>query len=210
LVALGACLWVGSNDPNGTRQMSGLALLLQMFAAATGYRERALRGHFDPILVAGSSRTAVATSHWVVSVAPGAVVWVLLGFVLLLVRPTAMPTPFTASGLAAFLYVSSVAWALALPLTRYATGVVWIIVFVILAGGSQLQELHGVFLTESGRWQDLLAQTGAALVCPLFLVEHTEVALTTSLLLIAIVTVGITAAGAWFVTTLDAPLKVRR
>jgi hypothetical protein len=207
LVVLGTYAWVGVNDPTDIRQISVLALMVQMFAAATGYRERVLSGHFDPILVTGSPRAAVAASHWLVSIAPGALVWIVLGTLLL---PTALSTPFTASGMIAFLYVSSIAWALALPLTRYATGVLWIILFVILSGGSQLQTLHGVFLTDSAAWRDLLAQTGASLVCPMFLLEHTDAARPTTLLLVTMATAATLAAGGWFVATLDAPLKVRR
>jgi hypothetical protein len=189
LVVLGTYAWVGVNDPSDIRQISVLALMVQMFAAATGYRERVLSGHFDPILVSGSPRAAVAASHWLVSIVPGALVWVLLG---------------------TLLYVSSISWALALPLTRYATGVVWIVVFVILAGGTELQTLHGAFLTDSAEWRDLFAQTGASLVCPMFLLEHTDAARPTTLLLVTMVTAATMAAGGWFVATLDAPLKVRR
>ena len=210
LVVLGTYVGVGSNDPERHPTGQCARAVGHDDAAATGYRERALSGHFDPVLVVGSARTSVAAWHWAVSVAPGAVVWVALGTILIFVGPTAIPTPFTASGLVAFVYVSSVAWAIALPLTRYATGVIWIVALLMLGGSTELLTLHGAFLTESGRWQDLLSQAGACLICPLFLVEHTDAALPTSLLLVTIATLGIMVAGAWFISTLDAPLKVRR
>src|SRR5687767_11207779 len=50
-------------------------LLLQVFAASSGFMVPARRGHYDLLLTGGYSRMHVAAVHWVVSVLPGVVVW---------------------------------------------------------------------------------------------------------------------------------------
>src|SRR4029434_11222861 len=53
-------------------------LLLQVFAAASGFALPARRGHFDLLLTRGSSRTLIALVHWAMSIAPGLASWLVL------------------------------------------------------------------------------------------------------------------------------------
>ena len=206
-VVLGTAVWVAVNDRDDIFQVSVLALFVQMFAAATGYRERAFRGHFDPMLVAGSPRRAVAGWHWALSAAPGALVWLVLGAVQSSVGATVPAAPFTLSGVVAFFYVSVVAWAVALPLTRYASGVLWVVALTVLGGFSQLRPLHEAFLTGGTGWRSVLAQAAASLICPMFLIERTPLAALPSLVIVVVVSVAVVAAGAWFIVVSDAPLR---
>ena len=54
----------------------GLVLFVHMFLASTGFAVTARRGHFDPVLVYGSGRTAVLFVQWCASIAPGAIAWI--------------------------------------------------------------------------------------------------------------------------------------
>ena len=46
-------------------------LLLQLFAAASGFCIPARRGHYDLLFTSGESRLSIAVMHWVMSVLPG-------------------------------------------------------------------------------------------------------------------------------------------
>ena len=208
LLALVAfALWIAWTEPTEVEQTLVLALVFQMFAAANGYQERAVRGHFDPILAVGRSRPSIAAAHWALSIAPGVVAWLLLTAIVFLVRPSEWPASFTASGLAAFAYVSCLAWALALPLTRYASGVVWIMVLFLLAGGRQLDALREAYAMAGSGWTHVLARAGAAMVCPIFLLANPNAAGSIALLLVLLVAALCTIGGAFFIATLDIPLR---
>src|SRR5688572_10369335 len=53
-------------------------LLLQLFAASSGFMVPARRGHFDLLLTAGYSRVRIAATHWVLSILPGLGTWLVL------------------------------------------------------------------------------------------------------------------------------------
>src|SRR5262249_14688051 len=130
LVAFGAlcalAVWLGSNNPADVEQVVAYTLLLQMFAAATGYRDRAVRGHFDAVLTFGWRRSTLAVAHGLMSLVPGLIAWLMITGIVLAVGPQGAPRSARLPGVAAFLYVSAAAWALAIPLTRYASGVIWL------------------------------------------------------------------------------------
>ena len=53
-------------------------LLLQLFAAASGFMVPARRGHYDLLLTRGDSRLAIAVVHWAMSILPGVLSWFVL------------------------------------------------------------------------------------------------------------------------------------
>jgi hypothetical protein len=65
-------------DP--TRVTSALRplLLLQLFAAASGFAAAARRGHYDLLLARGDGRVPTALVHWGMSVHPGLVGWMVV------------------------------------------------------------------------------------------------------------------------------------
>src|SRR5207253_6978602 len=96
LMAYGAYVaWVAPADFD---QTVAVALFLQMFAASTGYADRATRGHFDSILAGRSSRWPIAGAHWLLSIAPGLTLWVLLAAMARVGRPEVWPTPLMLPG----------------------------------------------------------------------------------------------------------------
>lgn len=199
--------WLGWVAPDEIEQTVALTLFAQMFAAATGYRERACRGHFDQVLAFGASRQEVAAVHWLLSLAPGAVAWLLVAAVVSILRPTVWPSPLTPAGIMAFLYVSSAAWACALPLTRYASGVVWIVVLFVLAGAGQLGALREAFTTAATGSASVFTKAGAALVCPFFLMSDPQAAGAAALGLVLASTTLIVMCGVRFIVHLDLPLR---
>jgi hypothetical protein len=204
---LGMAAWMARNDGQEIGQLSTLALFVQMFAAASGFREPARRGHFDPVLTSGTSRVAVAAAHWAVSVAPGLAVWTALSAVILRVQPHEQPVGFTLPGLVAVLYVSSASWMAALPFTRYASGVIWILALVVLSGMNAVPTLREAFLTYQGGVESSLRQAGAALVCPMFLLAPGSSTDQWSLASILLATTLLIGVGGVFIARLDVPLQ---
>ncbi len=206
IVVLGCAAWMAWVDPGEIDQVLSLALLSQMFAAATGCRERARRGHFDPVLVAGNSRRSVGIAHWAVSVCPGLVVWALLAAVEWSIHPTVWPLALTAPGIAALLWVSAVAWTAALPLTRYVSGLAWLAILFVLVAASWAQGLREPFQTAGRTWMDSLWLAGAGLVNPFLLLAHPDAVTLTSALIVAVAILGVMMIGAAIIARLDSPL----
>lgn len=199
--------WIAWVDPINVDEALVIALFMQMFAAASGYRERALRGHFDPMLAAGCSRRSVAAAHWTMSVAPGMLGWLMVSAGVAAVQPARWPASVTPSGLVGFLYVSCAAWAVALPLTRYISGVLWVAALLVLAGVGYLRALRDVFLTADATATDILARTGSVLVCPVFLLSDPQAASSLILFLVVLAGALLTAGGALFIARFDVPLR---
>jgi hypothetical protein len=201
--------WSALRNPDNSDQLLLLALFFQMFAASTGYRHQALRGHFDPILTAGSSRAACACAHFALSITPGIAVWLVIAVVTWAFRRGRGPglEMTSASALVAVLYASTLCWTVSLALRRYAGGVLWLAVMFALAAGHHLHSLRESFLMSSGGWWDTLALTGAALVTPVYLIANPQVAGVASLGLVLSVTAAAWIAGACFIARFKGELE---
>ena len=204
---LGMAAWMARNDPDEIGQLAILALFVQMFAAARGFREPARRGYFDPVLVRGYSRIAVAAAHWTVSVAPVLIVWTALSLVVLWIHPGERPVGLTLQGVVAIFYVSSAAWTLGLPFTRYASGVLWLLALFVLSGMNAIPALRMAFLAYPSGTTSLLQQAGAALICPVFLVANGRTPEAPALGVIVLATALLMGVGALFIATVDLPLQ---
>jgi hypothetical protein len=134
LLALGASgavqLWI---DPLSGTEVTIPLMLLHMFAVSSGYSVPARRGHFDYLLTDGHRRILVALVHWLVSAGPGVTVWLLLAAWEHAVRGDG--TAVLASGsVAAVVLISSLGWAVTVPLPRLSGGVLWTVaLFVALS-----------------------------------------------------------------------------
>lgn len=118
-------------DPRSGPSVLAPILMLQMFAAASGFDVPARRGHFDLLLTGGTSRMGVVIGHFMVSAAPGVVAWCALGLCELVLHGTDVPAAFTSGSLIALLIVSMLAWALTVPLPRLSGGVIWLLLVVV-------------------------------------------------------------------------------
>jgi hypothetical protein len=119
---------------NAAELDSGLGMILfaQMFLASSGFVVRARQGHLDPLLTNSLERTAVVVSHWVLSVAPGIIAWVLVAGAGLVLGSPAAVSAFIGTRVAGLLVVSSMAWALGFALPRGAAGMLWTAVLLAL------------------------------------------------------------------------------
>src|SRR5213593_1351064 len=121
---------VSLDHAGGTHALTPV-LVLQMFAASSGFQVPARRGHFDLLLSGGSTRIRIVLTHWALSALPGFAVWVVVGLVELVLSEGVHARAFSPGSAAALLLVSAVAWALTVPLPRLSGGVLWVVTMVI-------------------------------------------------------------------------------
>ena len=173
-------------NPSDLDSALGMLLFVQMFLASTGFMVTARRGHFDPVLVRGSRRTAVLFVQWCASIAPGAVAWMVVSACAGVWSSPAAWSALAGSRLAAFLIVSSIAWVAGFALPRGAGGVVWMAVLLILL-------VRRVDLLPPDVTQDtalgMLRTAGTVVVCP-FLLLGTHVAVGVPALAASLATAG--------------------
>lgn len=118
-------------DPARAGHALGSILLLQLFAAASGFAAAARRGHYDLLLARGERRARIALVHWALSIAPGLLSWGVVAAVETLARGA--PGAAAATGtMAAMWLVSTVPWALTVALPRFAGAIGWLLLLALL------------------------------------------------------------------------------
>jgi hypothetical protein len=120
-------------DP--TRSSSALApvLLLQLFAASSGFVLAARRGHYDLLLTRGSSRALIALAHWLTSIVPGLASWVTLAAIERGMSAGASDSLWASGTCAAVFLVSTLPWATTVALPRFSGGIGWLLILVTSA-----------------------------------------------------------------------------
>jgi hypothetical protein len=144
-------------------------LILQSFAASSGFALPARRGHYDLLLTRGSSRTLIALVHWATSVAPGLVSWVTLALVEITASAGARRSLIGSGTWAAVALVSTLPWALGVALPRFSAGIGWMLVAVTTATTFS-HGLLGMWAVESTRIEDLLWPAWSFFLYPIAIV----------------------------------------
>ncbi len=192
--------------PDELRGPYVVLLLCQSFAASTGYLTRAKRGHFDQVLAGRSTRVGFALVHGTLSMTLGCTTWLALS-VIDGVAGGRWPLGLTPRSLVAFIYLSIVAWAISVPFSRYAAGVIWLVVAITLAGSGRLLALRQTYALAEHTWRGVFRATGAAMVFPPLVVgepESPQLSVLALMLCAALVT-GM--AAVLFMVRADAPLE---
>jgi hypothetical protein len=199
--------YLGMHAPEEMRAVYVVLLLCQSFSAATGFCVRARRGHFDPVLVAPASRLAVGLAHALVSTTAGIVCWVLVAVIEAVATGGQVPLGLTLPALAALAYMSAVAWAAALPFSRYSSGVVWLILAIALAGAGKLLTLRQAYAAAAGEPAgDVWSAAGAALIFPPLMVTEPSAPIAISALLVLSAAVVVAGIGVLAIDVFDFPL----
>ena len=179
--------------------------LLHMFSVSSGFAVPARRGHFDLLLTTGTTRLRIAIVHWLMSIAPGVAVWLVLGFAEW-VFGGAPGLVLTNGTVAAMTLISMLGWALTVPLPRLSGGVIWLVaLFIVLAASGDWRAA----LLDATQHDDGWLETAIVfLLCPLFFVgTHLEPAELMSLAPgFAVAVAAMVAACAWL-TTFDVTLE---
>jgi len=131
VVAVGAATITLIGDPSAAPDTLAPVLLLQVFAASSGFRHPARRGHYDLLLTSGTPRWQIALAHCVSSIAPGLAAWLAVGIVELVMSHGTRLSSIAEGTCITFLAMSFIAWAVALPLSRATSAVAWLLVMTI-------------------------------------------------------------------------------
>jgi hypothetical protein len=130
IVIVGAAtLWL---DPRELDSGLGMILFAQMFLASTGFLVRARQGHFDPVLTGPWSRAAVVAAHWVVSIAPGVIAWLVIVVAGAVAGSQSAISAVAGVRAGALVIVSTLSWAVGFRLPRGAAGMLWIALLMVL------------------------------------------------------------------------------
>lgn len=186
-------------------------LFLQMFASSSEFSGPASRGYFDALLVSGWSRPAVAASHWVAAVLPGVTAWATLGLLELAMAEPQQAIGFEPRSLVALLLVSTIPWALTLPLPRFSGGLLWTVLMLVLtltrSGSTFLR--NAVAVTEGAPAGDMATVAAALAACPLLFLNPSATSASASAFVLvteAALAVLVFAGGVAYVTRREYPL----
>jgi hypothetical protein len=120
-----------THDPSAAIEALTPVLLLQLFAASSGFQIPARRGYYDLLLTSGTPRWQIATAHCLASVMPGIASWICVGMLELAASHGARMAFATGGTCIAFFLVSTVAWATATSISRAPAAVGWLLVMTI-------------------------------------------------------------------------------
>jgi hypothetical protein len=104
-------------------------LVLQIFAASSGFGLAMRRGHYDLVLSRGVSVAGVMGAHWLASIAPGIAAWLAVACVERFVEPAA-PAALASGSVVAFSCASTLPWALTTRLPRFGAAIGWLVLLV--------------------------------------------------------------------------------
>ncbi len=166
----GWMLWLNAAEVDSAL---GSVLLLQMCAVSNGYGAAARRGWFDPLLVSGRSRRAIACANLAAAAWPGVLAWLALALVETAVRHGGWPAALTPHRLAALAIVTMVAWSGGLGLPRMGAAVLWIAGLLVLASTRMLLPQMASLQTSPRLPADVAADVLACVVCPFLLLADT-------------------------------------
>ncbi|HEY7189503.1 MAG TPA: hypothetical protein VH436_23260 [Vicinamibacterales bacterium] len=151
--------------PSRTAGALAPLLVLQMFAASSGFAVPGRRGHYDLLLTRTGGRLSIALAHWVNSIAPGVAGWLIVASVEALT--TGSTSIAMASGTcAAVALVSTIPWAATVALPRFSGGIGWLLLLTI--AGITLSPSDHVWLP--GEAEGFLAGASAFLLYPIAIV----------------------------------------
>jgi hypothetical protein len=131
------CLGV-SAAVGGVAMAAGLAggatvltplLVLQIFAASSGFGLAMRRGYYDLVLSRGVGIAGLMTAHWLSSIAPGLAAWLAVAVIERVLSPP-QPAALTSGSVLAFLLASSLPWAFTTALPRFAAAIGWLVLLV--------------------------------------------------------------------------------
>ena len=117
--------------PSRSADLMRPVLLLQLFAASSGFEVPARRGHYDLLLTSGHRRIWVALVHWAISIAPGVLAWLVLAVVEVTARHGADTNLLASGTCAAMGLVSTMPWAITVRLPRFSGGIGWLLVWTL-------------------------------------------------------------------------------
>jgi hypothetical protein len=181
-------------------------LVLQLFAASSGFAAPARRGHYDLLLTRGISWWQAAVVHWAMSTLPGLCAWIALGIAQRVASAGARADIFAGGTCAAMFVASALPWALTVSLPRFAGAIGWLLVMVITAALAPAASPH-VFDPAFGE-ENRALQAVWFLVYPAAMLGREFSAATAVTLLPAVMlAAGAMAVAVWWIHRMDVRLE---
>jgi len=141
-------------------------LLLQVFAASSGFTLPARRGHYDLLFTRANSRTSIALMHWASSIGTGITSWLTLAMLEFVVSAGARTTLLASGTCAAVVLVSTLPWAIGVALPRFSAGIGWLLL-VVTTATTFSKGVIGDWTAPSTRIEELAWPAWAFLVYPM-------------------------------------------
>ena len=141
-------------------------LLLQVFAASSGFTLPARRGHYDLLFTRANSRTSIALMHWASSIGTGITSWLALAMLEFVVSAGARTTLLASGTCAAVVLVSTLPWAIGVALPRFSAGIGWLLL-VVTTATTFSKGVMGDWTAASTRIEELAWPAWAFLVYPM-------------------------------------------
>ncbi len=143
--ALAASAGLALMAPQATPAPLPTLLVLQIFAASSGAIGPARRGYYDALLSRGVGRAQLLWGHWMASLAPVTISWLIVAMLERLSAGASGTSALSSGSLVALWLASSLPWAGTVALPRFAAAIAWLVVLVatlttIPAGQSRLVE----------------------------------------------------------------------
>lgn len=201
-IVCGVAAWDAAYRPRFFDEGYALALIFQMFCASSGFRERAVRGHFDPLLTR-AHRANLAAAHFAASTSPGVLLWLAVALIDAIAFRR-LPAGTSPGALAALCCVSAIAWSAGLALPRYGAAILWLAVGVTIAGSGLAGRIHAGSLS-SDPLTEWIGRTLGFFGAPVLLVGTPASWITLASVLAG--TVLAACAGAIYVVRFDAALQ---
>ena len=132
-VAVGAAAATLATDSSAVVEALTPVLLLQLFAASSGFQVPARRGYYDLLLTSGSSRWQIAMAHCVSSIVPGLTAWIAVACLEIATSHGARFDSVSPGTCVAFVAGSLIAWSASLSLSRGTAAVAWLLIMTIPA-----------------------------------------------------------------------------
>jgi len=141
-------------------------LLLQVFAASSGFTLPARRGHYDLLFTRANSRTSIALMHWASSIRTGITSWLTLAMLEFVVSAGTRTTLLASGTCAAVVLVSTLPWAIGVALPRFSAGIGWLLL-VVTTATTFSKGVIGDWTAPSTRIEELAWPAWAFLVYPM-------------------------------------------
>jgi hypothetical protein len=141
-------------------------LLLQVFAASSGFTLPARRGHYDLLFTRANSRTSIALMHWASSIGTGITSWLTLAMLEFVVSAGTRTTLLASGTCAAVVLVSTLPWAIGVALPRFSAAIGWLLL-VVTTATTFSKGVIGDWTAPSTRIEELAWPAWAFLVYPM-------------------------------------------
>lgn len=162
VIAVAAAAARVTADPAVAPDALAPVLILQLFAASSGFQIPARRGHYDLLFMSGASRWQIGLAHCVVSIAPGLLAWLCVAAVELAASHGMRASALAAGTVVSFVGSSVWAWGAAAHSSRTAGAIAWLLAMTLPPVARVLSPVRLLGAAAAGSHQVAIVSAAAA------------------------------------------------